>query len=370
MSKYLTFFIIFLLTSCLFSQKITLKGKGNLRLTQIDYSDLRDWKKGDHKAALRAFIHSCNKFAKMAEDTSISGQLTEIKVKDFRDVCDIAHVIKTMSSKQARNFFENWFTPFEVSSRGGNKNGIFTGYYEASLNGSKEKTSKYKYPIYAKPDNLTSDPYLTRAEIENGALDNKKLELFYVDDKVDLFFMHIQGSGRITLPNGSEIKVGFAAKNNQPFIAISSYMVDKGLLDPNNVNAATIKEWLKANPDRQDEIMNINTSFIFFRILDSENVVGAQGVPLTPGHSLAVDNDMIPYGVPLWVETSLKDENKNKTDFSDLFIAQDTGSAIKGAVRGDIFFGNGVENEKKAYYMASSGKYAVLLPNNVVDEIK
>jgi len=370
MSKYTVFFLVFLLTSCLFSQKITLKGSGNLRLTQIDYSELSEWEKGNHKDALRAFIHSCNKFAKMAENTSISGQLTKIKVKDFRDVCDIASVIKTMNSKQAKNFFENWFKPFQVSDRGGNKKGIFTGYYEASLNGSKTKSAKYKYPIYAKPQNITSDPYLTREQIENGALEGKGLELLYVDDKTDLFFMHIQGSGRITLENGSEIKVGFAAKNNQPFIAISSYMADNGMVDPGNMNAATIKEWLKANQERQDEVMNINTSFIFFHILDHENVIGAQGVPLTPGHSLAVDNDMIPYGVPIWVQTHMKDKHKNKTKFADLFIAQDTGSAIKGAVRGDIFFGNGKINEEKAYYMASSGQYIVLLPNIAVDHIK
>ena len=370
MSKYFGFFLVFFLTSCLFSQKITLKGNGNIRLTQIDFEQLNGWNDGDHKSALRAFLHSCRKFAKMADETSISGQLVQIKVKDFRDVCDIAEVIKTMNSKQAKNFFENWFKPFQVSNRKGNSHGLFTGYYEASLNGSKTKSEKYKYPIYSKPDNLTSDPYLTRSEIENGALKNKGLELLYVDDKTDLFFMHIQGSGRVTLEDGSEVRIGFAAKNNQPFIAISSYMADNGLIDPNNVNAATIKEWLKANPERQDEVMNINSSFIFFHIINQENVIGAQGVPLTPRHSLAIDHNMIPYGVPLWVETTLKDKNKNQTPFSDLFIAQDTGSAIKGAVRGDIFFGRGKENEEKAYYMASSGTYSVLLPNSVVDAIK
>ena len=370
MSKYKVFFLIFLLSSCLFSQKITLKGHGNIRLTQIDFDQLKNWDKGNHKDALRAFLHSCSKFSKMAENTSISGQLTKIKVKDFRDVCDIAQVIKTMNSKQAKNFFENWFKPFLVSDRNGNQNGIFTGYYEASLNGSKFKSEKYKYPIYARPKDLTEDPYLTREEIENGALEGKSLELLYVDDKTDLFFMHIQGSGRITLENGSEVKIGFAAKNNQPFISISSYMADQGLIHPENMNAATIKKWLKENPQRQDEVMNINTSFIFFHKMDHENVIGAQGVPLTPGHSLAVDHNMIPYGVPLWVETQMKDKNNNKTDFADLFIAQDTGSAIKGAVRGDIFFGNGTLNEEKAYYMASSGQYIILLPNNVVDEIK
>lgn len=370
MAKIISFFFILFLTSCLFSEKILFKGKGNIRLVQSDFNQLQDWDKADHKSALRAFIHSCNKFSKMAQETSISGQLTNIKVKDFRDVCDIAYVIRKMSSKQAKNFFENWFSPFKVTNRNGNENGIFTGYYEASLNGSKTKSKKYKYPIYARPLDLTNDPYLTRKEIENGALDDKDLELLYVDDKVDLFFMHIQGSGRVTLEDGNEIRVGFAGKNNQPFIAISSYMVDHGYLNPNNANAAEIKKFLKNNTQKQDEIMNINTSFIFFRIVDDENVIGAQGVPLTPGHSLAIDSDIIPYGMPLWVETTTKDKNKNHKNLRDLFIAQDTGSAIKGAVRGDIFFGHGLENEIKAYYMASKGKYFVLLPNNVIEKIK
>lgn len=370
MPKICTFLLIILLTSCLFSQKVIFKGKGNLKLQEVDFYELKDWQNGNHKKALLSFIHSCNKFSKMAEETSISTQITKIKVKDFRDVCDIAQVIKTMNSKQAQNFFENWFTPFLVSDKRGNEDGIFTGYYEASLNGSRTKSEKYRYPIYGKPSDLTYDPYLTRAEIENGALLNKNLELFYVDDKVDLFFMHIQGSGRVILENGSEVKVGFLAKNNQPFISIGGYMSENGYLAPDNVNAKTIKKWLKNNPDKMDEIMNINTSFIFFRVSEDENIVGAQGVPLTGGHSLAVDNEIIPYGFPIWVTTYLKNENKTKTPYSDLLISQDTGSAIKGAVRGDIFFGYGKENEEKAYFMASKGQYYILLPNNIVDNIK
>ena len=206
-------------------------------------------------------------------------------------------------------------------------------------------------------------------EIENGALVNKGLELIYVDDKVDLFFMHIQGSGRIKLTNGKEVRLAYAARNNQPFTGVSNYMVDHGYLDRGNMNAASVKEWLKANPEKADEVMNSNAAYTFFKISDGEYVVGAQGVPLTPEHSLAVDNEVIPYGFPIWVETLLKKKNGEKEKFSHLFIAQDTGSAIKGTVRGDIFFGNGEQAEEKASYMASSGKYYLLLPINVVDKI-
>lgn len=359
-----------LLQSCLFYQKIIIKGKGGTKLKQVEFVDLQNWQNDDHSKALQAFVQSCNKFSKMAQSRIIGGQIGNITAGDFRDVCDIAQVLKGMSAKQTQNFFENWFKPFLVENASGNSSGLFTGYYEASLIGSKIKTEKFKYPIYAKPKDLTSAPYLTRQEIEDGALENKNLELLYVNDKVDLFFMHTQGSGRITMPNGDEIKVGFAARNNQPFLGVSNYMAQQGYLERDNLNAASVRKWLKENPQKADEVMNVNNAYTFFKISDNENVIGAQGVPLTPERSLAVDSEFIPYGSLLWLDTNLKKKYGSKEKYSHLFVAQDTGSAIKGAVRGDIFFGNGSEAEEKASYMATSGKYYILLPINVVDKIR
>ncbi len=370
MFKIFLIFCLLLLSGCLFYQKIVIKGKGDIKLEQVDFQSLNGWEKDDHKKALQAFIHSCNKFSKMASNRLIGGQIGNVTAGDFRDVCDIAEVVKTMSNKQAKNFFENWFKPFLVKSHNSSSKGVFTGYYEASLNGSKTQTEKFKYPIYAKPKDLENEPYLSRKDIENGALKEKNLELIYVDDKVDLFFMHIQGSGRITMTNGDEIKVAYAARNNQPFTAVGNYMADHGYLERNNVNAATVKQWLKDNPNKADEVMNINAAYTFFRISNSEYVVGGQGVPLTPEKSLAVDNEIIPYGFPLWVDSNLKKKDGSKEKYSRLFIAQDTGSAIKGVVRGDIFFGNGKEAEEKAYYMASQGQYYILLPINLVDKMR
>ncbi|OFW81342.1 MAG: hypothetical protein A2887_00905 [Alphaproteobacteria bacterium RIFCSPLOWO2_01_FULL_40_26] len=360
---------ILLTSSCLFSKKITIKGKGNIKLQQVDFFELNDWENDDHKKALQAFLHSCNKFAKMPQNRLIGGQIGEITISDFRDVCDIAEVVKTMSSKQTKNFFENWFRPFLVETRFGNENGVFTGYYEASLNGNKIKTEKYKYPVYARPKDLSSDPYLSRKEIEEGALKHKALELLYVDDKTDLFFMHIQGSGRVKLSNGSEIRLAYAGRNNQPYTSIGNPMADLGYLKRDQINSATIREWLKNNPEKADEAMNINAAFTFFKISESEHVVGAQGVPLTTERSLAIDSEIIPYGFPLFVETALKKKDGNKEKYNHLLIAQDTGSAIKGIVRGDIFFGYGKEAEEKAFYMASQGKYYILLPINVMDKM-
>src|SRR3989338_6282238 len=224
LKKFVTIILLLSLYSCFYA-KLTIKGKGNIKLTQVDFKDLNGWNETDKRGALLAFLHSCKKFAKMPQNRFIGGQIGEITPADFRDVCEIGEVIKGLSDKQVDNFFRNWFQPFLVTNRDGNSKGIFTGYYETSLNGSKIKTDEYKYPIYAKPKDLNGEPYLSRAEIEAGALKDKKLELLYVNDNVELFFMHIQGSGRIKLTNGGIARLSFAAKNNQPYISISNYFL-------------------------------------------------------------------------------------------------------------------------------------------------
>ncbi len=359
---------ILLLSACLFGPNLVIKGKGNIKLTEVDFSEIEGWQTDSSKAALQAFLHSCGKFSKMPQNRLIGGQIGNIIVADFRDTCDLAQVVKTMDEHQTKNFFENWFRPFSVSTRSGNDTGTFTGYYEPTLRGSKIKTEQFKYPVYAKPKDLTSEPYLSRAEIESGALENKDLELIYVDDKVDLFFMHIQGSGRVKLPNGSMLRLSYAGRNNQPFTAVSNHMVDLGYIDRSNMASIKIREWLKNNPEKADEIMNINAAYTFFKISDGEYVVGSQGAPLTAERSLAVDPDIIPYGFPLFVATEIRNSSGSKDPYQHLLIAQDSGSAIKGTVRGDIFFGNGKEAEEKAFSMASQGKYYILLPINVADK--
>lgn len=361
---------ILLLQGCLIFEKITIKGKGNIKLTQVDFHSLDNWENDDHKKALQAFIQSCNRFSKMAQNRVIGGQIGDISVGDFRDVCEIAQVVKTMSAKQAKNFFENWFKPFLVADKSNNSKGIFTGYYEAELNGSRVKTEKYKYPIYAKPKDLTSSPYLTRSQIEAGALENKGLELLYVDDRAELFSLHIQGSGRVNLPDGTVARINFAARNNQTFTGIANYLVDNNYIQRSEMNAIGVKEWIRKNPNRAEEVMNVNAAYTFFKFSDGEHVVGAQNVPLTPERSLAIDSEWFSYGFPLWIDTVLTKKDGEREKYSHLLIAQDTGSAIKGLVRGDIFFGHGKTAMEKASYMHSTGQYYVLLPINVVDKMR
>ncbi len=370
MRRILPILLLVILSGCFIYEKITIKGKGNVRLEQVDFMALDGWQEDDQKKALLAFVQSCNKFSKMAQNRVIGGQIGDITVGDFRDVCEIAQIVKTMSAKQARNFFENWFKVFLVSDKSGNSKGTFTGYYEADLKGSRVKTEKYKYPIYAKPRDLTSEPYLTREEISKGALKNRGLELFYVDDAAELFFMHIQGSGRINLPDNTIARVTFAARNNQPFLGITSYMLEKKYISRSETNAESIKEWLKKNPDKAEEVMNVNPAYIFFKNSDGEYVVGAQGAPLTPERSMAIDNDVFSYGFPLWLDTTLRKKGGVKEQYQHLFIAQDTGAAIKGVVRGDIFFGHGNDAEERASYTSAQGQYYILLPINVVDKMR
>jgi len=343
----------------------------NLRLKEVSFRSLKGWEDDRYDLAVNAFVKSCDKFALLPNSKQIGAGITNIKVRDLRNVCDMAKVIDGMSNKQAKKFFEDWFVPFEIADNRGKNSGLFTGYYEIELYGRRYKDDKYKYPIYSKPLDLeTGDTYYTRGQIEDGILNGDRLELFYVDDKVDLFFLHIQGSGRVVLENNVIKRIGFSAKNNQPYTAIGKVMVDKGILKRGNVSAGIIKEWLRNNPQQADEIMNKNQSFIFFRELDDDYIRGAEGAVLTPERSLAVDNAIIPFGFPIWLETSLPIENKGKIPYNRLVVSQDTGSAIKGAVRGDVFFGFGERAEELASYMKQKGKYYILLPVDVVEKMK
>ena len=363
MKKLSIITLIFLCSSCSFTSLI-IKGKGDLKLKQVGFEDLPGWKKDQQNRAVISMVNSCRQFAKMPEDKQIGGQIGNITVADFHDVCDIAEVIKGMDNKQARNFFENWFVPFEVSTRGGNSQGLFTGYYVPELKGSKVKTEIYQYPVYAKPKANLADLDLTREEIENGALAHKDLELFYVGNQVDLFFMQVQGSGRIILENGTVARLGFAGKNNHPYSSIGKYIIENNILGSESPTYFSIKNWLKNNPEEARKAMNVNQSYIFFKVSNSDDVFGSQGSPLMVERSLAVDSEIMPLGFPLWLNI-----NVPNNPYQKLVVAQDTGSAIKGAVRGDIFFGRGKNAEDSAAKMNYKGKYYILLPAAAVDRM-
>ena len=331
----------------------------------VSFSSLPGWKHDDFKEALPALINNCQAMANKP---------------DWKTFCDGIVRLKDAQSKQIRKFIENTMTPYAVYSYG-SQTGTFTGYYEASLTGSLTKDEKNKFPIYGLPEDLVALdtktlckagadtgtrvgriengkflPYLTRSEIKDETF--KAPVLFWVDDQVDAFILHIQGSGRIETPEGV-YHVGYAGNNGHDFVGIGSILKEDGVLEPGKCSMPNIREWLKDNPEKAVAYMNKNPRYIFFKTAGkTDGPLGALGVPLTPKRSIAVDTRFIPLGTPVYLSTSDADGK----DIRQLVVAQDVGGAIKGAVRGDFFWGYGEEAFHKAGRMKSEGKYYILWP--------
>jgi len=333
-------------------------------LTPAAFDDLPGWKEDDPSAALSAFLRSCRRLPSPA--------------------CEAAARVPPGS---ARAFFEANFQPFAVSA-GDDPEGLFTGYYEPLLRGSRKRSDRFRVPLYIRPPDLvTVDlgdfreelkgqriagrveegalvPYPDRKAIEEGALSGKDLELVWVDDPVDAFFLQIQGSGRVRLDDGTEMRVGYAAQNGHPYFAIGKDLVERGAMSREEVSMQSIRRWLEQNPDLADDVMARNASYVFFEELKGEGPLGAQGVPLTPGRSLAVDLKHWSLGVPVWLDTRAPSPRENEPDrpLRRLMIAQDTGGAIRGVVRGDVFWGHGEQAAEVAGRMKHPGRMWVLLP--------
>lgn len=352
-------------------------------LKPVAYGALPGWQNDDHAQALKVFLTSCDALKKRPSDSAMQGGFAG-KVNDWQTVCAQAAQVPAGDVMAARGFFENQFTPYAVSGNNG-REGMFTGYYEAELNGSLTQKGKYQTPLYARPADLVSvnlgdfvpelkgktiqgrvvgenlTPYYTRAQIDNGALKNSAIPVVWVDDPVDAFFLHIQGSGLVKMDDGSALQVGYAAQNGHSYYAIGKTLVERGVLTKDTVSMQTIRAWLEANPQEAGTLMDSNNSYVFFRVLDGTGPLGAQGVPVTAGRSLAVDKNLLPFGLPLYLDA----QDPDGVALQRLMIAQDTGGAIKGAVRGDYFWGAGDTAADKAGRMKSSGYYYALLPKAV-----
>jgi membrane-bound lytic murein transglycosylase A len=302
----------------------------------------------------------------------------------WRDIC--AARPDTPNKAAARGFVERWLRPYRAANNDSTQ-GLFTGYYEAELKGARAPDGRYTVPLYKTPgdlvqidlgqfldemkgrtiagrlDNGRLKPYADRAAIEAGSLKDKGLELLWVDDPVDAFFLQVQGAGRVTLPDGGAVRVGYAAHNGHGFVAIGKLLVDSGKMQRERVSMQAIRDWLRANPDEARALMARNPRFIFFREMTQEAAdgpLGAQGVALTAGRSLAVDRRYVPLGVPLWLDTTMPGSTDKK--LRRLMVAQDTGGAIQGPVRGDFYWGSGEAALAEAGKMRSPGTYYLLLP--------
>ncbi len=355
-------------------------------LEPVGFEALPGWEVDAVAEALPALRRSCRRVLSSPDDKAIGPAALGGRVADWRPICEDLERLAVTDDISARLFFESWFTPFLVSDQGETE-GLFTGYYEAELRGDTRPNGRYRFPVYTRPADLISVnlgdfradlegerivgrvdksrlvPYFSRAEIENGALSGQKLELLWADDLVDVFFLHVQGSGRVRLPDGRVKRVGFAASNGLPFYAIGRAMIREKLLD-GDVSMQSIRTWLRDNPDKAETLMHRNGRFIFFREIEGEGPIGAQGVPLTAGRSLAVDPSHLPLGAPVFLDTTWPASDR---PLQRLLVAQDTGSAIKGVVRGDFFWGSGEPALAEAGRMKQKGRYFLLLPKSVAD---
>ncbi len=287
-----------------------------------------------------------------------------------------------------RQFFESWFSPYQVLNADGSITGLVTGYYEPLLRGSRTRSQTYRYPVYGVPDDLLTIevealfpelkgervrgrrengqviPYYTRGEIEQGVESLRGREIVWIDDAVELFFLHIQGSGRVRLEDGDIVRLGYANHNGHPYRSVGRILIDQGELTIANASMQGIKQWGRENPHRLQALLAANPAYVFFRELPSKTggPIGALGVPITPGRSIAVDEESVPLGAPVYLSTSWPNSNK---PLSRLMFAQDKGSAIKGAVRADFFWGFGDKAGELAGRMRQSGKMWVLLPSAI-----
>jgi membrane-bound lytic murein transglycosylase A len=339
--------------------------KPYISLEKNNYLSLNNWSKDKHAEALSAFTKSCNTGVNKLSTAQIFANIPKDVIKrEWKNTCQLAK-----KTKNPQKFFEDNFTPYLVKDKKGEK-GLFTGYYEVELEGSIVKTNKHKHPIYLHSKKVNTK--IARSVIEKGALRGKKLEVAYVSDKVGLFFMHIQGCGKIKIGPQSYIKLGYAEQNGHPYFAIGNYLTKNNLIDKNTASAESIIKWLNGNPHKAAKIMNLNESYVFFRVRDEHHPVGAMGVEVTPMRTLAVDRKFIPLGLPLWLETTYPREKKNQAfkPFNRIMVAQDVGGAIKGAIRGDVFFGSSKQAERYAWYMKNMGRYFILVPNNIARHLQ
>lgn len=360
-----------------------------LVLEAVEFSAMPGWQTDSVGEALPALLKSCARLAKRGDDQLVGRDEIGGRVRQWKDACAAAKRVDKRDSAAAHAYFETHFRPF-LAKNNDEAEGGFTGYYEASLRGSRTRKGKYKTPLYKRPKdlvmvnmrNFTSKPsrrriagrvvngylrpYETRKKIRTGALKGKKLELLWIDDKVDGFFTQIQGSGLVKLDDGKEMRIGYAGQNGHSYTAIGRELVRDGHITREAMSMQAIRTWLADNPNKADEMMDRNQAYVFFTEIKGGGPIGSQNVELTPERSAAVDRNFIPQSAPLFIDTVVPTEDgTGENPFQQLVIAQDSGGAIRGPVRADIFWGAGERASEIAGRLKSRGRYYLLLPTSV-----
>ena len=329
-----------------------------LTLERGSFDRLTGWREDRVAAAIPAFAKSCAVFLRQPDTSPLDPKLGSGdfgRVGDWWAPCTAAASLPAGDEAAARGFLESAFVPM-LAGNNGDSAGLFTGYYEASLNGSRERGGSFQTPLYRRPPEPTRH---SRAEIEDGALAGQGLELLWVDSPVDAFFLEIQGSGQVRLPDGGTVRLGYDGANDRAYVAVGRLLIDRGAIPRERMSMAAIRDWMAAHPTAAAALRRENPSYVFFRENPAEGPVGSEGVVLTPGRSLAVDRGFLPLGVPIWLEA---EQRYGSGGARRLVVAQDTGGAIKGPVRGDLFWGAGDEAAALAGGMNARGRYHVLVP--------
>lgn len=356
-------------------------------LNPVAFAVLPGWRDDRQGEAIVALRKSClNPKSGRVE----AAQPVTVMASDWAGPCQAAQDLDIADNAAVRAFFERWFQPFRVTS-GEKTTGLFTGYFEAELRGAREKGGSYTVPLYRLPDDHVTvdlskfdpslagkrivgrveggrlEPYFARGDIDGGALSGKVQELIWVDDAIDAFVLHVQGSGRVILPDGKVVRIGYAGNNGLPYRSIGRELIDRGALPAGGASWNDIRNWIETNRDQAAALLAVNPRYIFFREVEGDGPIGAAGVALTPRRSLAVDPRFVPYGVPVWLDTNWP--NDLAKPLRQLMIAQDTGSAIRGPIRGDFFWGYGAEALSFAGRMKSQGAYFLLLPRAAAERM-
>ena len=350
----------------------------------LDWQELPGWQQDKHAEAWPALLQQCKVMPK--------------KKPQWKKICLDADLLGEIDNSTARQFFETRFSahPIIPSNKkdGSPGTGLVTGYYEPLLRGSLKPGGQYQYPLYARPDDLLRIdlaevyPELSKMRLRGRVVGNKVVayhdrkaidgesspltgrELVWIDDPVAVFFLHVQGSGRIQLADGSMMAVGYADQNGQPYTSIGKVLIERGEIEREDISLFTIQQWLQQNPEQAQAMLEENRSYVFFQLRKNadENPRGSLNIPLTPSRSIAVDPSNIPLGSPVWLDTSYPGETDHT--LQRLTFAQDTGGAIKGYARADMFWGNGEMAEKLAGEMKQQGRLYVLLPLGETDQTK
>jgi membrane-bound lytic murein transglycosylase A len=357
----------------------------------VDWVDLDGWASDDHATAFAAFLESCRGLKTNWQANAPPSPLVDA----LQAVCVRAFAVVPLDEDAARKFFEDNFRPLRISKLG-DTDGFLTGYYEPIMDGSRVPTREFTAPLYRRPPNLVVSgwrklgkdtfpskgvkvgrrfgrrkivPYYDRGQIEDGALDGWHLEICYLRSELDVLFAQIQGSARIRLEDGTVLRVNYDSYNGWPYTPVGRVLVDRKIIAKGEVTMGRIRDWMQAHPDEAKDVQRQNKSYVFFRITDlatEDEAVGGEGVPLMPGRSIAIDRALHAYGTPFFISADLPiADEKGGTKFRRLMFAQDTGSAIVGPARADIYFGAGAEAARIAGRIRNPAQFVMLVPREL-----